>query len=233
MYRGLTIGVVIPALNEAEALPKVLAEIPAWVDDIVVADNGSTDGTAAVARASGARVVHVPIRGYGRACLAAIAELPTVDIIVFLDGDASDFPSEMSKLADPIADGRAAFAIGSRTLGNREHGSLTPQQVFGNALACLLIRIFWAQHYTDLGPFRAIRRDVLQQLAMADVDYGWTVEMQVRAARLGIATCEVPVGYRRRIGQSKVSGTLRGVFGAGIKILYIIGREALTGRAPT
>jgi len=233
MYKGMSIGVVIPALNEAEALPKVLAEIPVWVDDIVVADNGSTDDTAAVARASGARVVHVPIRGYGRACLAAIAELPTVDVVVFLDGDASDFPGEMDRVVDPIADARAGLVIGSRTTGLREHGSLTPQQVFGNALACLLIRLLWRQHYTDLGPFRAIRRDVLHRLEMADVDYGWTVEMQVRAARLGVAVREVPVGYRRRIGRSKVSGTLRGVFGASVKILYVIGREALTARAPS
>lgn len=230
MYRGLSIGIVIPALNEAQALPKVLTEIPDWVEDVVVADNGSTDDTAGIARAHGARVVHVPIRGYGRACLAAISELHPVDVVVFLDGDASDCPAEMEKLVAPIAASAADLVIGSRTRGVRERGALTTQQVFGNALACLLIRTIWGQQYTDLGPFRAVRRDALERLAMADTDYGWTVEMQVRAARLRLRVVEVPVGYRRRIGVSKVSGTIRGVFGAGFKILYVIGREALACR---
>ena len=228
MYRGLSVGVVIPALNEAEALPKVLREIPDWVDRTVVADNGSTDATAAVARALGADVVSEPHRGYGRACRAALAHLPGVDVIVFLDGDASDHPAEMSRLVDPIADGRAQMVIGSRTLGRREPGSLSPQQVFGNALACGLIRLLWRTRFSDLGPFRAIRREALNCLGMTDPDYGWTVEMQVRAARLGLDCVEVPVAYRRRIGQSKVSGTIRGVIGAGTKILYVIAREALT-----
>jgi len=228
-YRlGFSVGVVIPALNEAEALPKVLAAIPGWADTVVVADNGSTDATAAVASDLGARVVHVPVRGYGRACLTGIAELRgSADIIVFLDGDASDQPSEMAALVDPIATGAASLVIGSRTLGQREQGSLTPQQIFGNALACHLIRLFWGQHTTDLGPFRAIRRDALDKLAMADPDYGWTVEMQVRAAKRGLIATEVPVSYRRRIGRSKVSGTVRGAIGAGTKILYIIAREAI------
>jgi hypothetical protein len=134
----------------------------------------------------------------------------------------------MSRLVDPVADGRAQLVIGSRTLGRREPGSLSPQQVFGNALACGLIRLLWRTRFSDLGPFRAIRREALDRLQMSDPDYGWTVEMQVRAARLGLNCVEVPVAYRRRIGQSKVSGTIRGVIGAGTKILYVIAREAFT-----
>jgi glycosyltransferase involved in cell wall biosynthesis len=227
---GLSVGVVIPALNEAQALPHVLAAIPQWVRIVVVADNGSTDGTAAVARAHGATVASEPIRGYGRACLTGIAAMPAyIDVIVFLDGDASDTPSDMARLIAPIAEGRADMVLGSRTLGSREPGSLTPQQVFGNWLACTLIRLVWGQRFTDLGPFRAIRADKLRQLGMADPDFGWTVEMQVKAARQGLATLEIPVGYRRRIGKSKISGTVRGVIGAGTKILYVIGREAVFG----
>lgn len=227
---GLRIGVVIPALNEAEALPLVLRAIPGWVAHVVVADNGSTDKTAEVARACGAMVVSEPVRGYGRACLTALAAMPPVDVIVFLDGDASDVPDEMGLLLAPIAEGRAELVIGSRTAGVREPGSLTPQQVFGNALACWLIRLVWGQRYSDLGPFRAIAWASLQRLAMTDKDYGWTVEMQVRAAKLAMRAAEVPVSYRRRVGVSKVSGTIRGVIGAGTKILYVIGRETLTGR---
>lgn len=227
---GVTVGVIIPALNEARALPTVLTAIPPWVATVIVADNGSTDGTGDVARAHGARVVHEPVRGYGQACLAALAALPDdVEVVVFLDGDASDSPSEMASLLAPIADGSADLVIGSRTLGHRERGSLTPQQVFGNGLACLLIRLIWGQRFTDLGPFRAIRRDALVDLAMADTNYGWTVEMQVKAARARLRCTEVPVSYKRRIGVSKVSGTIRGVIGAGTKILYVIGREALSG----
>jgi glycosyltransferase involved in cell wall biosynthesis len=212
----MTVGVVIPALNEAEALPVVLRAIPAWVSIVIVADNGSTDDTANVARANGARVVSEPIRGYGRACLTALAAMPPVDIIVFLDGDASDRPEDMSAIIAPILSGTADMVIGSRTLGRRERGSLTPQQVFGNALACWLIARIWGQKFSDLGPFRAIRN-------------GWTVEMQVRAAMLKVPSTEVPVSYARRIGVSKVSGTIRGVFGAGTKILYVIAREAWGG----
>jgi glycosyltransferase involved in cell wall biosynthesis len=224
---GLRVGVVIPALNEVAGLPVVIGAIPAWVTCIMVADNGSSDGTADVARACGARVVTEPVRGYGRACQTALAALPPVDVVVFLDGDASDAPGEMADLLAPIGSGVADFVIGSRTLGVRERGALTPQQVFGNALACWLIYRIWGQRYSDLGPFRAIRKEQLDALAMADQDYGWTVEMQVRAARQGMRVVEVPVTYRRRIGVSKVSGTIRGVIGAGTKILYVIGREAL------
>lgn len=228
MYEGHRVGVVIPALNEAEALPTVLAEIPAFVDVVVVADNGSSDGTGAIAEGLGARVVRVPVRGYGRACLAAIAALgSSVDIVVFLDGDASDRPAEVSRLVSPIAAGAADLVLGSRTRGRREAGALTPQQIIGNALACRLIHWIWGRQYTDLGPFRAIRRAALVRLGLSDLDYGWTVEMQVRAARHGLAVVEIPVTYRRRIGRSKVSGTIRGVVGASLKILYVVAREAV------
>jgi glycosyltransferase involved in cell wall biosynthesis len=225
---GLTVSVIIPALNEARALPVVLGAIPSWITQVIVADNGSTDGTADVARAHGATVVSEPIRGYGRACLSAMAQLdPATDVVVFIDGDASDAPEEMGLLLEPIVGGRADFVIGSRMLGVRERGSLTPQQIFGNGLACFLMKHIWGQRYTDLGPFRAIRTDALRRLAMADQNYGWTVEMQIKAAQLGLAVVEVPVSYKRRIGVSKVSGTVRGVVGAGTKILYVIGREGV------
>ncbi|HUW84474.1 MAG TPA: TIGR04283 family arsenosugar biosynthesis glycosyltransferase [Phycisphaerae bacterium] len=222
MREHATIAVVIPALNEAEAIGKVIVAIPDWVDDIVVVDNGSTDRTADVARAAGARVVQQPQRGYGSACLAGIASLHSADVVVFLDGDFSDSPQEMPQLVDPIVVGQADMVIGSRVLGRREPGALTIQQELGNSLACLLIRLFWRVRYTDLGPFRAIRHAALRRLAMADRSYGWTVEMQTKAARQKLAVHEVPVSYRRRIGISKVSGTMKGVLGAGSKILWTI-----------
>lgn len=218
--------VIVPVLNEAEALPRVLGSIPDWVAAVIVADNGSTDGSGAIARQSGAIVVEEPRRGYGAACLAALAAAPPSDIVVFMDGDASDDPADMARLVAPIAAGTADLVLGSRVMGRREPGSLTPQQIFGNWLACLLIRLIWDVRFTDLGPFRAIRRSALDKLGMADRDYGWTVEMQVKAARAGLRCLEVPANYRARIGRSKVSGTLRGVIGAGTKILYVIGREA-------
>lgn len=221
------IAVVIPAQNEAEAIAQVIGDVPAWVDHIIVADNGSTDTTAERARNAGATVVHEPQRGYGAACLSGIAAAGDTDVIVFLDGDYSDYPNEMTRLVAPILADEADFVLGSRVTGERQAGSLMPQQMFGNWLATSLIHLIWRQRYTDLGPFRAIARDKLEALAMADRNFGWTVEMQIRAIEEGLRIKEVPVSYRCRIGTSKVSGTLTGSAKAGYKILYIIARQAL------
>lgn len=220
------VKVVIPARNEAQAIGKVLSEIPGGIAQVIVADNGSTDQTAKIAKDYGAEVVHVPEPGYGRACLAGIAKAGDCDIIVFLDGDASDYPAEMTKMLRPILAGEADFVIGSRVLGTREKGALTLQQRFGNALACLLMKLFWKSRFTDLGPFRAIRKSALDQLDLQAQTFGWTVEMQVRALKQKIPYAEVPVNYRKRIGKSKISGTVRGVVLAGYYILGTIFVEA-------
>ncbi len=222
-----TIAVIIPVLNEEAAIGRVIDDIPVWVDDIIVVDNGSTDSTARVAAVHGARVIAEPQRGYGAACLRGIAALNAPDIVVFLDGDYSDHPEEMPLLVDPVIQSEVDFMVGSRARGTREPGSLTPQATFGNWLATRLIRIFWGIRYTDLGPFRAIRYRTLLQLDMADRDYGWTVEMQIKAALHAVPADEVPVSYRKREGVSKVSGTVRGVVGAGYKILSTIFLSAL------
>ncbi len=227
MREGCIIGVVIPALNEEAAIGRVIGDIPGWIDRIVVADNGSRDRTAEVARAAGATVVREVEPGYGAACLAGIAALPDADIIVFMDGDYSDYGEDMAHLVDPIALGQSDIVIGSRVLGAREVGALTPQQQFGNWLATRLIQAIWGARYTDLGPFRAIRRTALERLEMTDRNYGWTVEMQIKAAEQDLRAREVPARYRRRIGVSKVSGTLKGTIRAGCKILLIIARHAL------
>ena len=225
----LRLGVIMPTRNEAAALPGVLGAILPMVAEVIVVDTASTDGTPNIARRLGARVVAEPRRGYGRACLAGIAALsPDVDTVLFMDADAADRPEDLPRLLAPIAAGETDLVIGARSLGV-ERGALTPQQRFGNALACLLIRLIWGVRYTDLGPFRVIRRDALARLGMRDETWGWTVEMQVRAARLGLRVAEVPVGYRRRIGTSKISGTLSGTIRAGWKILWVIGAEALGG----
>lgn len=223
------IGVLIPAHNEARSIGPVLAEIPAGLArEIVVVDNASTDGTAAVARAAGATVVAEPRPGYGFACLAGLAYYAAQpagqgpDILVFLDGDHSDYPADMPALLAPLLRGAADLVIGSRALGARERGALLPQQVFGNWLATRLLRLRFGGTHTDLGPFRAIRTAALERLKMQDTTYGWTVEMQIKAARLGLRVAEVPVRYRRRIGTSKISGTVRGTLGAGYKILWTI-----------
>ncbi len=230
MRSGARIGVVVPALNEVEAIGRVIADIPAWVDNIVIADNGSTDGTDQAARAAGASVVVEPEKGYGAACLAGIAALGSVDVVVFLDGDYSDYPADMAGLVDPIAAGTVDLVLASRAIGEREAGALTPQQMFGNWLATKLIAGIWRQKYTDLGPFRAIRKSSLDKLAMADRNFGWTVEMQIKAAEQKLRILEVPARYRCRIGVSKVSGTFKGTIMAGYKILYVIGRHALRRR---
>jgi glycosyltransferase involved in cell wall biosynthesis len=224
-----TIDVIIPALDEEEALPKVLAEIPeGLVRRVVVADNGSVDRTAEVARAAGAEVVSEPQKGYGRACLTALAHLAAdpPEVVVFLDGDHSDHPAEMLGLVSPILSGAVEMAVGSRTLGRRERGSLTPQQRVGNAIACVALERLYGARYTDLGPFRAIRWDALTRLDMRDESFGWTVEMQIKAAQRGLSHIEVPVSYRRRIGHSKVSGTLEGTVRASVKILWVLARHS-------
>ncbi|MCB9082454.1 MAG: glycosyltransferase family 2 protein [Lewinellaceae bacterium] len=221
--------IIIPAHNEEAAIGQVLSAIPReLVREIVVCDNASTDNTAAVARAHGATVLREPRKGYGSACLTGIAYLQQkaatdpLDCVVFLDADFSDHPEELPQLLIPITHHNFDLVIGSRVLGQREKGSLMPQQRFGNWLATTLVRWLYGVRFTDLGPFRAIRWSALQQLGMNDPNYGWTVEMQVRAAKMGLRCTEVPVSYRRRIGTSKVSGTIRGSVLAGYKILWTI-----------
>jgi glycosyltransferase involved in cell wall biosynthesis len=231
------IAVVIPALNEEASLPLVLRDIPRdRVTDIVVVDNGSADRTAEVARAEGARVVLEPQRGYGAACLRGLAELAQLaqppDIVVFLDADYSDHPDELPSLIEPILSGDYDFVLGSRLAGQREPGAMPPQSVWGNRLACFLMWLFFGARYTDLGPFRAIRWDCLERLGMVDRNYGWTVEMQIKAARQHLRYREVPVSYRRRIGASKISGTIRGTIKAGSKILYLIAKYGLASCKP-
>lgn len=226
------IAAIIPALNEEQAIAAVLTDIPEWVTSTIVVDNGSTDHTAEVARACGATVLYEPYRGYGAACLKGIAALESPDIVVFLDADRSDYPQEMGRLVQPILDGVADLVIGSRVLdpASLEPGSLTLPQRFGNALASRLIRWRWHVPCTDLGPFRAIRYTSLLGLNMTDTTYGWTMQMQARAARRGLRMMEVPVRRRQRIGQSKISGTVRGVVGAGTKILLTFACEAVRRR---
>lgn len=224
----LFVDAIIPALDEAEAIGEVLDSIPRpLVRRVIVCDNGSTDGTADVARAHGAVVVREEHRGYGAACLRALAALETdpPGIVLFLDGDHSDDPAEATRILEPILAGRADLVVGSRTLGHADPGSLTPQARFGNWLATGLLRLLYHARYTDLGPFRAIRYASLASLAMRDRDFGWTVEMQIKAARAGLRAVEVPVRYRRRIGRSKISGTVSGSIRAGFKILETIAAD--------
>ena len=223
MRDGERVSVVIPALNEAAAIGRVLGDIPPWVDEVIVVDDGSTDATAAAASSAGARVVREPKRGYGQACLAGIAAIGETDIVVFLDADYSDFPDRMDRLVDPIVEDRADMVLGRRVPVHGQR-AFTPAQLFGTALACHLMRLFWGGRYRDMGPFRAIRYNSLRALRMTDTTYGWTVEMQVKALRAGLRIVETPVPYRRRIGESKISGTIRGTVGAGVKILGTIGR---------
>jgi len=212
------IAVVIPALNEESSIGLVIQAIPRpLVSEIIVVDNGSTDSTATVARTSGATVLSELKRGYGTACLTGIRHALDhgAEVIVFLDGDFSDYPEDLPGLVRPILDQGYDMVIGSRMIGNRERGALLPQAVFGNWLACTLIRLFWGYRFTDLGPFRAVRSVALQRMKMRDPTFGWTVEMQIKAAKLKLKCTEVPVRYRKRIGTSKVTGTVLGTVGEG------------------
>ena len=223
---GQSIAVlIIPALNEAPVIGSTLASIPRGLfAAVMVADNGSTDATARIAREAGAIVVHEPRRGYGAACLTALRHLPPGTVAVaFLQADGSEDPAEATSLLAPIYEGRADLVIGSRTLGNADPGSLTPQQRFGNRIATTLIRRIYGHTFTDLGPFRAVRVDRLNQLGMCDQDYGWTVEMQIRALKGRLRIMEIPVTYRRRrAGENKVSGNLINSIRAGIKIIWTV-----------
>lgn len=224
------ISVIIPALNEEEPIANVVRGCLATglPGEVIVVDNGSTDRTADCAREAGARVVPAP-RGYGRACAAGVCALsPDCEIVVFLDGDGSDCPELMDRLVRPILEGEADFVIGSRTRGERERGSMNAQQVFAGYLAGWLIRPLYGVKYTDMCPFRAIRRRALDELGMKEETYGWNLEMQMRAARAGLRILEVPVNHRCRTGgESKVSGTFRGTFVAGTRILATLFRVAV------
>ncbi len=209
------IVVVMPALDEEEGVAAVVREVPRLVDEVIVVDNGSRDRTAAAAREAGATVVSEPRRGYGSACLAGIAAAASADVIVFLDADRSDYPAQLVDVVRPILDRRADLVIGSRTLGRSEAGSHPWHAVLGTRVCVALMNLLTGSGATDLGPFRAITADALRRLDMRDRTYGWTVEMQVQAARRGLRVVEVPVDYRPRLGRSKVSGTLRGTVGAG------------------
>lgn len=217
------ISVIIPAYNEEDSLPHVLNDLPRErLHQIIVVDNRSTDRTPEVARENGATVVSERRRGYGRACLAGIAVLDAPDIVVFLDGDYSDYPEEIDLLLAPILAGEADFVLGSRMILKESRKTLLPQARYGNQLAVFLIRLFFRHTFTDLGPFRAIRQESLQAIGMRDKDFGWTVEMQVKAVKKGLRIREVPVHYRARIGVSKITGTVSGTFKAGTKIIYTI-----------
>lgn len=223
-----TIDVVIPALDEEKSLPMVLEEIPEpWVRRVVVVDNGSEDRTPQVAREGGADVVREPQKGYGSACLTGLSVLreDPPDIVVFMDADYSDYPAQLPRVVQPIIESDAELVIGSRAIGARESAALLPQARFGNLLACTLLELLYDYRYTDLGPFRAIDWTALEALGMADPDFGWTVEMQVKAAKQGLRVVEVPVSYRRRVGVSKVTGTVKGTVLAGYKILWTIFAE--------
>ena len=224
-HAGWSTLVVIPAFNEEASIGMVVRAIPrSEVTAVVVVNNGSSDATADVAKGAGAHVLTEPRKGYGSACLLGIAYAleQKADIIAFVDGDYSDFPEELPSVLRPIRVTGHELVIGSRMLGAREHGAMLPQAIIGNWLACSLIHLFWGYRFTDLGPFRAVRADALRRMKMSDHTFGWTVEMQIKAAKLGLKCTEVPVSYRKRIGTSKVTGTVAGSVKASEKILYTI-----------
>ncbi|SDL71686.1 glycosyltransferase family 2 protein [Kriegella aquimaris] len=217
------IKVIIPAFNEADSIAKVIKEIPEIVSEIIVVNNNSSDNTAKNSTNAGATVLSEPRKGYGYACLCGMdyvaKQSDRPDIIVFIDGDYSDYPEELSKVVAPILEKDIDFVIGARIKRLREDGSMTPQQIFGNKLATFLMKMFFRATYSDLGPFRAIKYDKLLLLQMEDKTYGWTVEMQLKALKKKLTYTEVPVRYKKRIGVSKVSGTVKGSIFAGVKIL--------------
>ena len=218
-------SVIIPTHNEAQSIARVLADLPSEVvTEVIVVDSNSTDGTPEIAARMGARVLQEPRRGYGRACLTGITAANSPDVVVFLDGDYSDRPSELPILLAPITEGRADITLGSRLHERNSAGALPWHQVFGNRLAAFLIRIFYGLKISDLGPFRAARAEVLRALALEETTYGWAVEMILKGALAGYRVVEVPVSYHPRIGKSKISGTLKGTVGAGWFILSLIVR---------
>ncbi len=225
----MNVLVIIPAFNEARSIGRVVADIPDGVAEVVVVNNASTDETERNAEAAGATVLREERQGYGWACLRGIeyAKTRRPDVVVFLDGDYSDHPDEMDRLLAPIRRGEADFVVGSRMTGAREPGAMLPQALVGNRLACALMRLLWGARFTDLGPFRAVRFADLLALGMRDTTYGWTVEMQIKAVRAGLRCAEVPVSYRKRIGVSKITGTLAGTAKASAKILWTIARYAV------
>ena len=217
------ISVIIPAYNEENSIGRVLNDLPQEkLKEIIVVNNASTDNTAEVARINGATVVEERRRGYGAACLRGISVVSDSDIVVFVDGDYSDYPEELDQLIKPITENRADFVLGSRMIYPESREALLPQARYGNKLATFLIYIFFGYRFTDLGPFRAIRFDSLKQINMVDTDFGWTVEMQIKAIKNNLRIEEIPVHYRKRIGISKITGTISGTFKAGVKIMYTI-----------
>ncbi len=221
--KKLIIKVIIPAFNEEDSIAHVVEHIPDLADEVIVVSNNSTDATIKNAKAAGATVLSETRKGYGYACLKGMdyisRQSTTTDIVVFLDGDYSDFPEEMDEILQPIIKNDKDFVVGARIKKWREPGSMTTPQIFGNWLATSLMKLFFNSEFTDLGPFRAIKYEKLLQLKMQDKTYGWTVEMQLKALRQNLSYAEVPVHYRNRIGVSKVSGTIKGALFAGIKIL--------------
>ena len=226
------IKVIIPAFNEKDSIAKVIAEIPSVVNEVIVVSNNSTDNTIEIAKAAGATVLSEDKKGYGSACLKGLEYISNQtikpNIVVFLDGDYSDYPEELIKIVQPIIKDDIDLVIGARNKELREYGAMTPQQIFGNWLATILMKIFFNAKFSDLGPFRAIKYDKLLTLQMQDKTYGWTIEMQLKALKQKMKYCEVPVRYRKRIGVSKISGTIKGTVMAGVKILGWIFKYGLT-----
>ena len=220
--QDVRIAVIIPALNEEAAIGHVLADIPAYVSEVIVVDNGSTDRTVEIARAAGATVLHEPQKGYGYACLRGMRHAADTDIIVFLDGDYSDHPEEMDRVVRPIVEGQADMVIGSRLRGEMEPGAMLPHAYAANVMFSVLLRLLCGLRMTDIGPFRAARTQDLLALDLQELTFGWTLEMMIKAARAGMRVHEVPVSYRKRLGQSKVSGSLWASLKAGVKMFYTL-----------